>query len=65
MIKSYEQQLAERIEEMKKDGLVDMRIAPHEDWKPKDREEVAKAILDFMDAPTIPYSDPSFDKELF
>ena len=52
MGKSYEQQLAERIEKMKSEGVVDIRITPHEDWKPKDREEVAKSILEFMDAPS-------------
>lgn len=51
MSKSYVQQLEERIEQMKADGLTDIHITPNGEWNPKDEEEVAKSILEFMDAP--------------
>lgn len=57
---SYVQKLEERITQMKANGLTGIHITPNCEWNPKNEEEVAKAILEFMDAPTVPYTDPAF-----
>lgn len=60
---TYEQQLQVKIDELKAEGVVDIRITPSPDYNERDREVIAKDILDFLNAPTIPYADPAFPED--
>lgn len=61
---TYEQQLQAKIDKLKAEGVVDMRITPSSDYNEQDGEVIAKDILDFLNAPTIPYTDPVFGGEV-
>ncbi len=47
----YEKQLQERLNKMKEEGMEAFHVTPNTDHNFESREQAAKAILDFIDAP--------------